>query len=75
MELRNRRKLLGTYSHYKGDIDMNNLQKKELLKRNFKKLKENKNDQKIISFKELNITFQRETFEVYRALNGGAKCE
>ncbi|WP_180235102.1 hypothetical protein [Bacillus wiedmannii] len=54
---------------------MNNLQKKELLKRNFKKNQENKNDKRIISFKELNITFQRETFEVYRELNGGAGCE
>ncbi|HDR6633181.1 TPA: hypothetical protein QCV53_001438 [Bacillus cereus] len=56
---------------------MNNIHKKELLKQQFKKRKEvkSKMGKKIVSFRELEISFQPETFEWYREINGGAKCE
>ncbi|MBX9988607.1 MULTISPECIES: hypothetical protein [Priestia] len=56
---------------------MNPLDKRKLLKEQFNRRKQERTKQKkeILSFKDLDIQFESETFEWYKNINGGAKCE
>ncbi|NEX77364.1 hypothetical protein G4Z05_00405 [Bacillus thermocopriae] len=57
---------------------MNPLEKKQLLKEQFKKRIQARRNQKVktISFKELGITFEPETIEWYKSVeNGGVKFD
>lgn len=56
---------------------MNPLQKKILLKEKFnKRTKDASSQQKeFVSFKDLDLKFDHETYEWYRNMNGGAKFE
>lgn len=56
---------------------MNPLEKKKMLKEKFKKQKEKriKQNKEIISFKELGIQIEPETFDWYKEIIGGVKYE